>query len=155
MTPLEIYKASDGTATKSLYDQLAKRGPVGEVALNLFRAQKCSERAKVYRGGISGKGSYRGMAYERKSWSMSNLTAILAKHAESLGIVWGWKEDKNTVFNNQCSWVLYVDVPRIGQVSFHSPNRGGGPAYLGEWDGIRGASVRRVIDFAAAVLEGK
>jgi hypothetical protein len=153
MSPLEIYRGSDGAATKALYAELEKRGPFGLIALNLFRSQKCSERAKVYRGGVRGRGSYKSMAYDRKSWSMDNLCAILAEYAEAFGIRWGWKEDPSVVFGQDPSWVMYVDLPRHGQVSFHSPSRGKGPDYRGEWDGQVGMSVQRVIDFAANVLQ--
>lgn len=146
MNAQEIYDGSDGEATKRFYALLEQRGPVGQVAVALFRAQKCSARAKVYRGGVRGHGSYRSMAYDRKSWSMSELCKILEKH--QLGIVWGWKEDPAADFNR---WVLYVDLPGIGQVSFHSPNRMSGPDYPRDWD-RQHASAERVIQFASAVL---
>lgn len=56
MDAITVFEGSDGELTKTYYAELSKRGPIGEVAMNLFRAQKCSERAKVYRGGIRGKG---------------------------------------------------------------------------------------------------
>lgn len=154
MNVLEIYKGSNGDSTKALYGELEKRGAIGAVALNLFRACKCSERAKLYRGGIRGKGSFKSMAYDRKAWSMSLLCAILAAHGEELGITWGWKDDPNTVFGNESSWVLYVDSPH-GQCSFHSPSRGNGPDYQGEWDGQRCMTTQRVIDFATALLKAE
>lgn len=149
MTTLEIYLASDGEATKGLYRRLDACGPIGHIATNLFRAQKCSERAKLYRGGQRGKGSYRQMAYDRKQWSIDNLCAALT--TERLGIVWGWSEDASTVFDGIPSHVLYVDLP-TGQVSFHSPLRGTGPVYHAKWDGVRGASPGRIIQFCDAIL---
>jgi hypothetical protein len=119
--------------------------------MNLLRAQKASERAKVYRGGIRGQGSFKSMAYEKKTWSMARLCEILEKHGTDLGIVHGWKEDPATLFGQEASWVLYVDTPH-GQVSFHSPSRGRGPEYAGDWDGQRGISAQRVIDFASGLL---
>jgi len=153
ISPLEIYKGSDGEATKALYARLSERGPLGLIAVNLFRAQKCSERAKVYRGGIRGKGRYKDMAYERKQWSMDNLCAVLVEHGGALKIVWGWKPDPGTLFGERESYVLYVETPN-GQCSFHSPTRGKGPDYPNEWDGQRGETVQRVIDFTEAVLAG-
>lgn len=147
MTPKEIYEGSDGDATKAMYGELQKRGPIGAVAMNLFRASKCSARAKVYRGGNS-KGRYRAQAYERKQWSMDNLCAILLENAEALGIRWGWKQDPDQEFHD---WVLYVDLPGVGQVSFHTSGRGKGPDYAGEWDRTREAAAR-IIAFTAAVL---
>jgi hypothetical protein len=42
---VRIYEGSDGKATIALYQQLSVLGPAGIVAVNLFRAQKCSARA--------------------------------------------------------------------------------------------------------------
>jgi len=118
--------------------------------VNLFRAQKCSTRAKVYRGGLRGIGSFRSLAYQRKAWSMKNLCDCLAEHGSELGINFGWKRDPNTPLHDAPSWVLYVDLPQ-GQVSFHSPTRYAGPDYPGEWDGVR-ASCERVLAFCEAVF---
>ena len=49
---MQTYQGSDGEATRALYAELQQRGPVGVIAVNLFRAQKNSARAKVYRGGV-------------------------------------------------------------------------------------------------------
>ena len=105
MRSLDVFAASDGALTKRYYAELEQRGPVGVVALNLFRAQKCSSRAKKYRGGIRGVGSYKSMAYERKNWSLENLCRILKQHGAELGIRFGWKLDPEEAFH---SWVLYV-----------------------------------------------
>lgn len=147
---LRIYEGSDGAATLRLYAQLEALGPAGEVALNLFRAQKASARAKVYRGGLPGRGSYRGIAYERKQWAMDNVCRALAAHAAILGLRWGWQLDPAQEFHQ---WVLYVDLP-TGQVSFHTAARGLGPEYSGEWDGIPNRSPDRVVRFAAFLLAG-
>ncbi len=151
MLAIDVYKGSDGELTKRYYAELEKCGPIGLVALHLFRAQKASERAKLYRGGVRGQGSFRSMAYDKKTWSMQNLCKALAQHGDALGIRYGWKEDLNTVFDNRASWVLYVDLPQ-GQVSFHSPSRGIGPNYPGDWDGQRGMSVQRIVDFCESLF---
>lgn len=145
----EVYRKSDGAMTRAFYADLERLGPAGVVALNLFRAQKCSDRAKKYRGGIPGKGSYRDMAYQRKNWSMDNLCQVLIEHGAALGIRHGWKIDPQRSFHK---WVLYVDLP-TGQVSFHAERRGAGPDYAGEWDGVR-ASAERIIAFCNATIEG-
>lgn len=147
---MEIYTGSNGDRTRTLYEALALVGPIGEVATNLFRAVKASERAKVYRGGQRGKGSYRRMAYDRKGWALDNLTKALTAHAAELGIVWGWGEDRATA---GYSHVLYVETA-AGQISFHSPNRGDGPDYSGEWDGEKGQAAARVCKLCAMVLTG-
>ncbi|MDE2096818.1 MAG: hypothetical protein KGL39_06185 [Patescibacteria group bacterium] len=146
---VRIYEGSNGDETKALYEHLQKYGPAGIVALNLFRACKASARAKVYRGGVRGKGSYRSMAYERKQWSMDNLCKALGDHSHALGIDWGWGKDDTTP---GYEWVLYIEVA-TGQISFHNAYRGIGPDYSKPWDGIRNASVDRICRFAEMVCE--
>jgi hypothetical protein len=140
-TVLRTYQGSDGEATKALYARLDEFGPAGVVALNLLRAQKASERAKLYRGGVRGKGSYRGMAYERKQWAMDNLCAVLGQHGAALDIAWGWGLDAKAVGYEH---VLYVELP-TGQASFHTACRGQGPDHGKDWDGIKGQSADRII----------
>ena len=149
---LAVFQGSDGDLTRRFYAELEKRGPIGLVAVNLFRAQKTSTRAKLYRGGVRGRGSYKSMAYDTKRWSMENLVKVLTLHGAALGIAFGWKEDTATVFGERASWVLYADLPQ-GQVSFHSPDRLAGPLYAGEWDKQHHLSAERVIQFADAVLK--
>ena len=148
MKAWEIYTGSDGEATKQFYVALQARGAVGVVAVNLFRAQKASSRAKVYRGGIRGKGSFRGMAYDRKNWSLQQLCAALVEHGAALGIQFGWKRDDGTPGFEEC---LYVDLPEHGQVSFHSAVRYAGPEYTGEWDGAR-SSAERIVAFCDRIF---
>lgn len=138
-----IFDGSDGDATRALYDELAALGPVGLVAVNLFRAQKCSARAKIYH-----RGHYSTLAYGRKNWSLEQLADILVAHGEMLGYRFGWGVD---TANDRYPWVLYVDLPQ-GQVSFHSLVRGVGPDYAGAWDGIVGASTGRILRFVNTVL---
>jgi len=149
MRAVEVYEGSDGALTRAFYAALEARGPAGVVAVNLFRAQKTSTRAKLYRGGIRGKGSYKSMAYDTKRWAMENLVKVLTEHGAALGITFGWKEDPQTVFGEEASWVLYVDLPQ-GQVSFHSPNKLAGPLYARDWDQQK-LSAQRVIEFADSV----
>ncbi len=150
MNPRDIYHGSNGEATRALYAHLATIGPAGIVATNLFRACKCSERAKQYRGGVRGKGSYRSMAYDRKQWSIGNLCEALQSHAEALGISWGWKVDPR---QEKHRWVLYVDLP-TGQASFHAEHRGVGPDYQGQWDGKR-ASAESIVGWVERLLGAK
>ncbi len=148
MNAYNIYQASNGALTRRFYAELERRGPAGVVAMNLFRAQKCSRRAKKYGpyAGVAGK-SYRDLAYERKGWSIQQLTVVLSEHGAQLGIIFGWGRDETQPFNK---WVLYVDLPE-GQVSFHSPERYEGPDYSGEWDGKR-LSEDRIIKFCQRVF---
>lgn len=151
MTLIEVYNVyngSDGDATKALFARLEQLGPIGAIALNLFRAHKNSARAKVYRGGIRGQGSFKGMAYDRKDWAMRNLQNALTDHAAALGIGWGWALDEAQAYHR---WVLYVDMP-AGQISFHTLHRGAGPDYAGKWDGERDAGAGRICRWIAQLL---
>lgn len=148
MTTLEVYGTSNGELTRNYYKDLSVIGPIGIVAMNLFRAQKCSVRAKAYR-----RGSWTADAYQRKQYSMEELCKCLMQHGQSLSIPFGWKQDPNVVFskyygdeNPEPSWVLYIDLP-TGQVSFHTKARCVGPDYPGQWDGEKGASEKRVLEF--------
>lgn len=151
MKASEVYDGSNGDVTRAYYRELEKIGPVGKVAMNLFRAQKCSFRAKKYRGGIKGVGSYRSMAYDRKAYSMAELCKILHQYGSTLGIRYGWKKDPDVIFGQKASYVLYVDIP-TGQVSFHNPSRLEGPDYPGNWDGCRN-SCSRILAFCDSLME--
>jgi len=145
---MSVYAGSKGDDTRALYDALQLCGPQGLVAIDLFRACKASERAKVYRGGQRGRGSYRRMAYEKKSWAIDNLAQNLSDRAAGLGIVWGWGVDPAQDYHRD---VLYIDLP-TGQVSFHAAPRGVGPDYPGAWDGARGVAPTRICKFCAMTL---
>ncbi len=137
-----VYAGTDGDATKALFAKLERLGPIGVIAVNLFRAQKNSERAKVYRG------RFRGSAYDRKQWAMNNLASILAEHADAYGLRWGWGTDPA---QSRHRVVLYVDLP-TGQASFHTDIRGDGPDYGAEWDGARGKSPARICRWIVGLL---
>lgn len=147
MTASEVFNQQDGEVTKSYYAELSKRGPLGEIAVALFRAQKRSSRAKDYR-----RGKWRRAAYDVKQWSLSEVCRLLAEHGARFGFRYGWKEDASVVFGERASYVLYVDIPQVGQCSFHSPDRGGGPDYAGEWDREH-ASADRIIVFCDSVVQ--
>lgn len=138
-----VYAGSSGEATTALYNRLEQLGLVGVVAINLFRACKASERAKVYRGR-----GYRGAAYAKKQWSLDNVAGGMTAHATKLGIVWGWGYDAKAV---NFEHVLYVDLP-TGQCSFHTDARGQGPDYPCQWDGLREQSADRIVRWCARLL---
>lgn len=138
-----IYRGSDGDATKAFYARLEGLGPVGVVALNLFRAQKNSSRAKVYR-----RRSHRGAAYDRKQWAIDNLATVLSRDAEVCELTWGWGVDPTQPRHNV---VLYVDLP-TGQVSFHTDQRGNGPEYSSNWDGMLDQSADRICRWCIRLL---
>ena len=141
--PLNAYVGSNAELTKALYAQLAALGPIGAVAMNLFRAQKASARAKVYHGR-----QYKDAAYSKKDWSLQQLCDILEKHAGEMAITWGWKEDPMQPYHSQ---VLYVDLP-TGQASFHPKTRGKGPDYKGDWDNQKDRTATRIIQWCSQLL---
>lgn len=146
---VRVYMGSDGNATVALYERLKAIGPLGGLAVNLFRAQKASERAKVYRGGERGRGSYRAMAYDRKQWAINNLCEALEAHAAPLGLAWGWGVDEKQPYHRH---VLYVELP-TGQVSFHTAEPGAGPDHARPWDGVPGQSTDRILRWIARILD--
>ncbi len=149
MKACEVFEGSDGDFTKRYYAALERHGAPGIVAVNLFRALKNSTRAKGYR-----RRGYKDAAYARKAWAMQQLVFFLRIHSGELGIVYGWKQDESTRFSEEASWVLYVELPQYGQVSFHSPERFEGPDYAGDWDGQR-LSQQRILFYCDAVYEAK
>jgi len=143
MKAAHVFASSDGAFTRKYYAALTERGLMGVIALNLFRAQKCSTRAKKYR-----RDGSRSAAYDRKRYSMSQLCRILEEGLhQGLCIRYGWKQDPANTF---VPWVLYIDLPQ-GQVSFHSPDRLAGPDYAGEWD-RKHASESRILGFCDSVF---
>ena len=145
-----VYEGSNGGVTRSYCCRLEKAGPMGRIAAHLFRAQKASARAKVYRGGIERHDrhvSYREVAYEQKSKRLNDLCHVLA--SDGCGMSWGWGVDPA---QRGARFVLYLDLPQ-GQVSFHSTERFAGPDYDREWDGSH-KSEERIIAFCDSVMGG-
>ncbi len=148
MRAVHVFTQSDGSVTREYYARLISRGPIGVIAMNLFRAQKCSHRAKKYRGGIAGKGSYAHLAYERKNYSLKELCDALSIHSKNSEITFGWKLDPA---QSWACWVLYIDLPN-GQVSFHCTERYAGPDYSGDWDHQRASEIR-ILQFCDHVFD--
>lgn len=145
---LDAYRGSSGQVTQALFKELEAYGADGALAIDLYRAQKASERAKVYRGGERGRGSYKGMAYDKKQWAMDNLCRHLRENGR---YTWGWGVDDKQEYHRH---VLYIDLP-TGQVSFHNAHRGEGPEYEKPWDGMPGQSPDRICKFIAGVLSAE
>lgn len=135
----EVFNQNDGDVTKAYYKDMNAIGPMGELAVALFRAQKRSTAAKRYR-----RGKFRHLAYDVKNWSLSEICRVLIEH--TIDLKWGWKRDPATP---GFEWVLYVDLPN-GQVSFHSANRLQGPDYEGMFDGAY-TSQKRICEFCNSI----
>jgi hypothetical protein len=96
-------RLGDSPATKRLYAQLEQQDPIGTIAINLMRAQKASERAKVERGGAPGRGSYRLMAYKKTVVDGQPLQGA-HRAQRCLRPHWGCGEDPKQEYHRQ---VLY------------------------------------------------
>ncbi|MCK1402052.1 hypothetical protein IVB45_17385 [Bradyrhizobium sp. 4] len=145
---LTVYRASDDEATRQLYAKLNAQGHAGDIAVNLLRACKCSERAKLYRRGPG----HRSAAYDRKDWSIRNLVGVLARH--DFGWRWGWAIDADLRGRGDPHHhIVYLELP-TGQVSFHVGERYEGPDYAGAWDGVKEVAADRICRFAAQVFVG-
>lgn len=143
---MECYRGSDGDRTIALFKRLEQGGPAGVVAINLFRALKASERAKTkYRG------KWVRIAYEKKNWAISNLAEVLGQHAAGLQITWGWGHDPKAI---GYEWVLYVDLPGAGQISFHTAQRLPGPDHPTGWDRAIRQGPERLARWAGGLLDG-
>jgi hypothetical protein len=140
MQAARIFSQNNGDTTKAYYAEMNSRGPMGQLAVALFRAQKRSTAAKKYRGG-----RFTRDAYDVKNWSLSEICRILGSFPHD--IAWGWQRDPNTP---GFEWVLYVELP-TGQCSFHSADRLAGPDFTGKWDGNRGGSLTNILAFCDSV----
>ena len=145
-------------------DTMSERDDPYSRALHaLWRAQLGSDAAKRFRdyrptleGGPNPRdtvrlwmvrGSYAADAYGRKDEALREAVRLLA----DTDLTWGWATDPARV-GRRYSEVLYVDLP-TGQVSFHASSRlPNCPDYPGEWDGVPGASTRRIEAAVRAVL---
>lgn len=148
VTARDVFDGSDSVLTRRYLVALEGKGSFGRIAANLFRAQKASTRAKLYRGGLQTV-SYGDLAYRHKGEGLETLCELLME-SSATGIFWGWGIDDAQGY---ACYVLYVDLPQ-GQVSFHSPDRFRGPTYQEEWDGT-GLSEDRILQFCDAVMQDR
>ena len=130
----EIYYGSDGGATRRLMTRLEKTGQRGRIAAQLFRAQKASSRAKVYRGGIrdewGGVIRYKDLAYEKKEKELIGLTRGVLK-ADSQGLRWGWKPDPPHGVTPNSSYTPIYRTDRLASIRRSDTLV---LIYEGEWD---------------------
>lgn len=146
MRAREVFEGSDAALTRTYNTDLRRAGETGRLAVALLKAQKASNRAKKYRGGPASGGSYSALAYQRKNDALAELCELLMARTER---TWGWKIDPR---ESHARWVLYVELPGHGQVSFHNIKRLQGPDYPREWDGER-RSVERICSFCDTVMD--
>jgi len=134
-----VFRLNHATTTRAYLKLLEGKGQIGRIGACLFRVQKRSSSAKVYRG------DYVDFAYIDKGQWLECLCKMLQD--DSCGLCWGWQRDEEQLL---AKWVLYVDLPN-GQVSFHSLSRFGGPDYPRDWDGTH-LSEWRITDFCDSLI---
>jgi hypothetical protein len=143
MTVIEVFKQNNGDVTKAWYAEMNAKGKAGELAVALFRAQKRSTAAKKYRGRFTRD------AYDVKNWSISEVVRILWSPPMPFpDMEWGWAYDARAV---NFEHVLYVELPGIGQCSFHSSTRLAGPDFTGVWKPIPD-SLTSILTFCDSVI---
>lgn len=142
-------------------NNILTRTPYGRFLLALENAQKASDSAKSraanglrmhdYRDGSRyWRANYRRsrdareLDYKRKSEAVAEACQL----APVAGTTFGWRKDGGGVV----PWVVYFELPGIGQASFHSPERGAGPDYSGVWDGLKGSTPGRITKAIKVVL---
>ncbi len=143
MLASSVFNQNDGEVTKAYYATMNGKGYQGMLAVALFRAQKRSTAAKKYRGR-----QYKNAAYDVKKWSIDQVCGVLLSWLGFESITWGWGRDHKAP---GFTWVLYVDLP-TGQCSFHSRERGKGPAYNGHWRPGAG-SESNILEFCDSVWD--
>lgn len=79
MIAAEVYRTSNGQLTRRFLLRLNSFGPWGQIAAQLFKAQKASKRAKKYGpyAGINGS-SFRDLSYQRKGQALKDLCDLRA-----------------------------------------------------------------------------
>lgn len=132
MKAAHVLAGADDNLTLAYYLLLQKRGPLGMIALNLFRAQK--NASSLCRP--AGYGPAAAAAASAGVWSLELLVHVLARHGAHFGISYGWKPIMEPR-KDRAPFVLFVDLPDFGQVSFDAFERGCGPEYSNECDGVR------------------
>ena len=75
---LTVYEASNGDATRALYERLEALGPVCVVAVNLFRAHKNSSR-KHSRPGSQSSSAICQRRFRQRSWTAPSRRSCMSR----------------------------------------------------------------------------
>ena len=142
MKAQEAFDSRVASVTLGYQNELIMRGEPGQLAFGLFRAQKRSTRAKQYRR------RWKSQTYQGKSDALRFVDAALTAWAELLQVQWGWATDPGQQVHNQ---ILYVEIPNVGQCSYHSERRFSAKEFPGQWD--RGCSRETVLRYCDMVME--
>lgn len=144
-----IYAHSGGEETQALFAELEALGAMGVLAKNLFRAQKCTQRALDQAATV-----WAHYAMGRKRWALDQLLDQLrvTPPAELPGITYGWVSDLDAG-DPERPYALVVTLP-TGTVSFRSKILHPGPTLpRAAWDGADMPTiVARILAFVDLVL---
>ena len=146
----ETFHASNAPMSRQLCKELESKGPIGQLAAMLFKAEKANMQAKSYlgRSPVSGR-PYRGYSFDRMREMLAKAIRLLDAHAKAMGTPWSWhREDKP----GGPFWSLTIDLP-TGRVAYRMP-------YLyAETESNSGVeddaeNSDQVTEFCAGVLDG-
>lgn len=141
---IDAFNTMDMETTTQYQNELYCRGPEGQLAFGLFRAQKRSTKAKGYR-----KGSHRASSYAAKNDALKYVDAVLTRWGDELVASWGWKMDPYQEKHNQ---VLYVDFGCGYQCSFHSEVRHSRKEFDSDWNSSS-SSINTVTSYCDQIMQ--
>ena len=146
----EAFHASNAPMSRQLCKELESKGPIGQLAALLFKAEKARKQAKSYlgRAPVSGR-PYRGYSYDRMREMLAKAILLLEAHAVAMGMPWSWhREDKP----GAPFWSLTIDLP-TGRVAYRMPYLYAEPEY---YSGVEDDAENsdQVTEFCAGVLDG-
>ena len=111
---------SDAPLSRSLCRDLDSKGPIGQLASLLFKAEKAAMQAKSYVGKapVSGR-PYRNYSQDRMREMLAKAVSLLDAHAVAMGVTWGWSRNDAP---GKPPWILCIDLP-TGQVTYRVQER--------------------------------
>lgn len=115
LTAVQVFYQHSGDVTKAYYEQLAAHGPMGELAVALFRALKRSKKTTgIGFRRISRRKTEQYDYAEAYEWAVNELIRVLVTNPPSK-LPWGWRDS-----------TLFVELP-TGMVAFDCPEQGLAP----------------------------
>lgn len=147
----EAFHASDAQSSRRLCRDLDTKGPMGQLASLLFKAEKAYRQMKSYQGTAPvSRRPYRNYSQDRMREMLAKAVRLLDAHAKAMGVTWSWRRDDKS---GSSIWVLSIDLP-TGKVIYRLPYRQAGPDCESSLeDDARNSDL--VTEFCAAVLDGR
>ena len=128
--------------TKRRLNKLALVSPVARavrLALEIEDKSICAKKCRY--------GTYKDKMYEQKERMIMTLCRIFKEQ--------GWRYGAEPSSNRSASHVAYFEIPGCEQVSWHLTLSRNGiiPPYMGEWDGKRDSTLRKLEAIAGTLLQ--